>query len=47
MRSERGLDDKFAADLALEEEELGVRGEALCTMNRFALNLKDLISDDE
>ena len=47
MRSERGFNNHFATDLPLEELELGVVGEALCTMYGFLLNVVHLVSNDE
>ena len=47
MRSERGFNNHFSADLPLEELELGVVGEALCTMYGFFLNVEHLVSNDE
>ena len=47
MRAERGLDDHLGADLALEQLELGVLGEALRPMYRLCLDLEDLVADDE
>ena len=47
MRPERWLDNHLAVDLAFEEQELGIRGEALRTMHWLVLDLEYLIADDE
>ena len=47
MRSERWLDYHLAVDLAFEEQELGVRGEALRSVHWLVLDLEYLIADDE
>ena len=47
MRPERRLDYHLAVDLAFEEQELGIRGEALRSVHWLVLDLEYLIADDE